>query len=502
MNYPPPENLWAMEPRQFNEWRSQNDIPVLMEYLSKLLPRFGEWLETLPFDSYVINRFFPTGSLFKGDTSKIAYERPGDIPGEKIYECRDILEEDPVTWWALRQKTIQVLGIFEPYFLWAKKNLKKQRFFTINLINQQQIDTFEYRSWSGLNVDGCITRANLFYDFVVLKLGQFKLPRGLTFCGRNLDFTDLDFLEINGDGHGSAWTTINYSSCREFSIENSEMYFLTFHQCRFQKFSCSNSKIQDVYFEKSDISEFYLSNSMVYRMGFSSSNITPFISDCEIREVNYIPPKNLSPSIIASTFRLLRSAYQNSGLRQESAHCYYNERIYERKAYFHPISMNKKLFPGIEFEGRLSFVWKLWGRNLIKEKDIFPIIKKALLSKIKLWLLPKLAFRMIGFRLKWLSSLFEYVIWGYGERPSRIFSCAAMIIFIYAYAFHASNWMGGKNLDWVDSFYFSVVTFTTLGYGDITPSTEFLKILCASEAILGAFTIGLIVAGFSNRSRY
>jgi hypothetical protein len=44
--------------------------------------------------------------------------------------------------------------------------------------------------------------------------------------------------------------------------------------------------------------------------------------------------------------------------------------------------------------------------------------------------------------------------------------------------------------------YYSVVTFTTLGYGDLSPN-GFIKIFAACEAILGALTLGFLVAGLS-----
>ena len=48
------------------------------------------------------------------------------------------------------------------------------------------------------------------------------------------------------------------------------------------------------------------------------------------------------------------------------------------------------------------------------------------------------------------------------------------------------------------SLYYSVVTFTTLGYGDITPF-GFTRIIAALEAFIGSFTIALFVVVFVKR---
>ena len=42
--------------------------------------------------------------------------------------------------------------------------------------------------------------------------------------------------------------------------------------------------------------------------------------------------------------------------------------------------------------------------------------------------------------------------------------------------------------------YFSMVTLTTLGYGDITPQTQAAGALCQIEAIAGQFYIAVVVA--------
>jgi hypothetical protein len=52
----------------------------------------------------------------------------------------------------------------------------------------------------------------------------------------------------------------------------------------------------------------------------------------------------------------------------------------------------------------------------------------------------------------------------------------------------------------IQSVYFSAVTITTLGYGDITPQTESARILAALEAVLGIVTIGLFLNAVARQS--
>ena len=57
---------------------------------------------------------------------------------------------------------------------------------------------------------------------------------------------------------------------------------------------------------------------------------------------------------------------------------------------------------------------------------------------------------------------------------------------------------GLEHQDWQDNlhtvFYFSYVTLTTLGYGDITPAAPVSRFLAYSEAIVGQFYLAILVA--------
>lgn len=95
---------------------------------------------------------------------------------------------------------------------------------------------------------------------------------------------------------------------------------------------------------------------------------------------------------------------------------------------------------------------------------------------------------------------------GYGEDPWRIILLSILLIIICAvlYAVTGLNYNGDlvafsmqqtlqTNVDvFFSCLYYSVVTFTTLGYGDFTP-IGLSRTLAAFEAFTGSFTIALFV---------
>ncbi len=57
----------------------------------------------------------------------------------------------------------------------------------------------------------------------------------------------------------------------------------------------------------------------------------------------------------------------------------------------------------------------------------------------------------------------------------------------------------GTSRSWLTPFYFSVVTYTTLGYGDVTPLHLVGEILVIIEVILGYTTLGLVLSILANK---
>ena len=61
-----------------------------------------------------------------------------------------------------------------------------------------------------------------------------------------------------------------------------------------------------------------------------------------------------------------------------------------------------------------------------------------------------------------------------------VFIYAASLILVGGIVYH---WLEGW--DWVDSFYFVVITLTTIGYGDLSPTTQLSKLVTIFFALNG-----------------
>ena len=80
-----------------------------------------------------------------------------------------------------------------------------------------------------------------------------------------------------------------------------------------------------------------------------------------------------------------------------------------------------------------------------------------------------------------------------------------LIGLLFLYGILGSHFI--MNLNFVDSFYYTIITLSTVGYGDYIPTTQIQKIFSATLALSGigilAYTLNIILTNFQNRmSKY
>jgi hypothetical protein len=105
---------------------------------------------------------------------------------------------------------------------------------------------------------------------------------------------------------------------------------------------------------------------------------------------------------------------------------------------------------------------------------------------------------------RWISTILEFAksclyrwIFGYGEKPLRVALVSMVVIICYTAIY---TWFGVlEERGFWTALYFSVVTFTTLGYGDLKPAPTF-RLVAASEALAGLLLSGLFLFTLSRRA--
>ena len=106
--------------------------------------------------------------------------------------------------------------------------------------------------------------------------------------------------------------------------------------------------------------------------------------------------------------------------------------------------------------------------------------------------------------LKFVDALSRYII-GYGEKPLNIFLISFLIVSIFAILYMITGVENNNTVDllnsnsnesflnfikkYIDVWYFSMATFSTVGYGDIVVTSIYGKLLASIEVFLGV-TIG------------
>jgi uncharacterized protein YjbI with pentapeptide repeats len=105
--------------------------------------------------------------------------------------------------------------------------------------------------------------------------------------------------------------------------------------------------------------------------------------------------------------------------------------------------------------------------------------------------------------LDWFSSWLIGFFFGYATKPTRVILTSISISFIYSVIYYFSEIPLKNNIEisFVESLYFSLTTFATLGYGDLSFNSIYpiMRLISTTEAWLGAIFIAIFVVTLSRK---
>ena len=186
---------------------------------------------------------------------------------------------------------------------------------------------------------------------------------------------------------------------------------------------------------------------------YSSSRAVPVYDSIVFRRRQYGEDE--------SFWRFIKQSAQEAGYYQLAGECFYNERC----------ARLWKKFRGAAYDGLSP------SKKLLR-----------LFSAVRL--LPEF--------------IFGRLLFGYGERPVRVLIASALIIVLCAFFYsHPGSLAHRDSLDgtsFLQGLYFSTITFTTLGYGDLYPAPNgFSRPVAMAEAVAGGCLMALFVVCLAKR---
>jgi hypothetical protein len=281
----------------------------------------------------------------------------------------------------------------------------------------------------------------------LLKMGGIRPPTntlGILLRGKKLDFVNVSGLVLCGTIHTGDMGNLSFEHCTIDNLKCNELDLpiLHFQNCSLRNVQIRNSNIQQWLFANcfttGNIIDSKLSAIRIFGGLFNPSFTNSAINEIDVNH-SYLP----SDPNFENTYRSLSKCAKECGNRQ----------------------LAKQL--------------KIKENDYILAKTRYP--KKLIMKLDKCW-------------------------WVYGQRPERLILTALFTILVFGlfYSCFPDNFQNGNLAEmplwqlFYNTQYYSIVTFTTLGYGDILP-LGFLKIFAAAEALLGVIIMGFLLAGLARK---
>jgi hypothetical protein len=432
-----PLDLWLLPQYPFNIWRRKYDYPRLIESIKRRRPDFLEWMA----DQGITDEYLLNGYLSDFFENKPLDTNPSKHLIKVTYKGKVNLQSwhnyDFKKQYGREDDPVQYEYIiaYVSYYDWLWQN-KHLRFSFIN-----DLDRFNP------NTDKEIVYVNT--DVRMLKMGSMVPPTnslGIMLRGKKLEFVNASGLQLRGTILFGDMGNLefNHSTVDNLKCDELDLSRLQFENCSVKNIQVRNSDLRGWLFVHTYLTGNVIDSKLSFFRIFGGL-FNPTFTNTEIDDFEINAEKFIAELDFEKTYRTLSKAALESGNK--------------------PLAADLKIL-------ELDFIRT---KKTGMEKLLMTINK-------------------------------EY--WGYGQKPFQLIKISVLVILLLGlfYSFFPQNFSTSHAdtnecyfTTLFNSMYFSVVTFTTLGYGDLSP-IGFLRFFAALEALFGAITLGFLVAGLTKNS--
>jgi len=286
---------------------------------------------------------------------------------------------------------------------------------------------------------------------------------------------------------------------------------ISFERTNLSGVNLSDLELAQINFTGANLAKTNLSNSNLFNATLKDAELLGAdLSGCDLTGAELVGSDLTRSTLVGA--RLWHANLEGATLIEaDLTHCdlwsaqLFNSRFW-RTNLLHAISLEKKNFQSKS--SRFSSDFRINEKGILSAEEAYRSFKKYFILNGRYDDASWASFKEKSMerhllkqkdKLAYIPSMIMNLLCGYGEKPHRIILSSSFVILAYATLFFilkAISYMpiDSYKMSFGDYLYYSVITFTTVGYGDFIPKAVLpFRFLAASEAFIGAFMIGLFI---------
>lgn len=349
------------------------------------------------------------------------------------------------------------------FLIFLSKQNSDDGFEVVREANIKEFETFKYNKENPVLQNMVFDIANIdFSNFTTITIKNCIFLGNITFFQKNIAFSERVNIEIeNSIFLGDVLINKNKSE-KGLNIEiyNSNFSYLAFSYVKAESVILEHSKIFMLYMDNIEIDGFDTENNVIEYLEVKEYKFEKVNFDFKQINKNHIK-KRMKKMFFSTEMKTMNMLNMNMNLFEFIK--FYNEDILKEKV--HSVAMDSLV-------------------KFIKEETNITKDKKGL-NELVFWELFFSQKNPAGKFFVWLTKAFIY--------PGRflILGIIVLIIFSLIYTIPVMQFSTSgeiRSLNVFEALYFAGVTFTTIGYGDISP-VGIARVASVLEGILGILTM-------------